>query len=469
MSSVLNESGTAVKKSPYLTAPIPTDKMPPGVPYIVGNEAAERFSYYGMRAILYVFMTQYLMGTNGQPSPMTAPEAREYTHLFFASAYFFPLFGAIIADVFLGKYMTIMSLSIVYCLGHLSLALNDTRIGLAIGLGLIAIGSGGIKPCVSSNVGDQFSARNQHLLTRVYNWFYFSINVGSAISMLLIPEILDKLGPKWGPHVAFGTPGLFMLLATWIFWLGRKKFAHIPPAGKDFLRESFSREGLKSVANLLPIYAIIAVYWSLYDQSSSAWVEQAKNMNRMVFGHEILASQVQALNPLLVLIFIPLFTYVVYPSLDKVFRLTPLRKMSIGFFFTVASFLVPAWVESQIGAGYKPTIAWHLLAYIFLMISEVMVYATGLEFSYKQAPKKMKSMIMAFFLATNSVGNLFTSAVNAFIQNKDGTAKLAGTNYYLFFAGLMFAASLLFIVIAIFYRGRSYIQDEAQTPAQSPA
>src|SRR5258708_3761445 len=109
-------------KPKYLTAPIQTTEMPPGVPYIVGNEAAERFSYYGMRAILYVFMTQYLMNAQGQPDHMTEEEARGFTHLFFASAYFFPLIGAIVADLFLGKYLTIMSLSIVYCLGHLSLA-----------------------------------------------------------------------------------------------------------------------------------------------------------------------------------------------------------------------------------------------------------------------------------------------------------------------------------------------------------
>src|SRR6266849_6454861 len=198
-------------ESKYLTAPIPTDKMPPGVPYIVGNEAAERFSYYGMRAILFIFMTQYLS--------MKDADATGYTHLFFASVYFFPLIGAIIADVFLGKYATIMSLSIVYCLGHLTLALNDSRAGLALGLTLIAIGAGGIKPCVSANVGEQFGRQNQHLLTGVYLWFYFSINFGSAISMLLIPVFLRK----FGPHVAFGTPGLLMFIATLIFWLGRKK------------------------------------------------------------------------------------------------------------------------------------------------------------------------------------------------------------------------------------------------------
>jgi POT family proton-dependent oligopeptide transporter len=448
--------------------------MPPGIPYIIGNEAAERFSFYGMRAILTVFMTKYLMDAHGNAAPMTEPQSREWFHLFVAAVYFFPLVGAVIADVFLGKYLTIVSLSVIYCLGHLALALNDTRAGLAVGLTLIAIGSGGIKPCVSSNVGDQFGAQNRHLLTRVYLWFYFAINVGSAISMMLTPVLLQN--KSYGPHVAFGTPGFLMLLATWVFWLGRDKMVHAPPVSQtmlkgarnplaEYLREVFSPEGLRALLNLLPLYVVIAVFWSLYDQCSAAWVQQAEHMHRRLFGIEWDAEQFQVFNPLLVLIYVPLFAYVIYPGINKLFPLTPLRKMAIGFFFTFFSYLVPAWVESQISAGRSPSIGWQILAYVFLMVSEIMVYATGLEFSYTQAPPKMKSMIMALFLATNTAGNLFTSAVNAFIQNPDGTTRLTGANYYLFFAGLMFAAAILFIFVAMKYRGKTFIQDEATAPA----
>ena len=175
----------------YLTAPIKTDKMPPGVPYIVGNEAAERFSYYGMNSILVIFMTKQLLDANGAPNPMTEPQADAWYHTFVSCLYFLPLLGAFLADAVLGKYRTILFLSIVYCFGHFALALDHTRIGLTIGLGLIALGAGGIKPCVSANVGDQFGASNQHLLTRVFSWFYFSINFGSAFSTLLIPWLLD--------------------------------------------------------------------------------------------------------------------------------------------------------------------------------------------------------------------------------------------------------------------------------------
>src|ERR1041385_6655826 len=172
---------------PYLTAPLKTDKMPPGIPYIVGNEAAERFSYYGMNSILVIFMTHYMMTAQGKSDLLPPAQAEAWYHNFVSVVYGMCVLGAFLADAVLGKYRTILYLSIVYCFGHFSLAMNDTRAGLFLGFTLIALGAGGIKPCVSANVGDQFGAANQHLLPRVYSWFYFSINAGSAVSTLLIP------------------------------------------------------------------------------------------------------------------------------------------------------------------------------------------------------------------------------------------------------------------------------------------
>src|SRR5258708_5704375 len=249
-------------KAEYLTAPPKTDKMPPGVPYIVGNEAAERFSYYGMNSILVIFMTTYMLNAQGKPDYMSGPQADAWYHTFVSCVYFLPIFGAILADAVLGKYRTILILSVVYCLGHLTLALQHTRLGLTAGLFLIAMGAGGIKPCVSANVGDQFGASNQHLLPRVFSWFYFSINIGSAFSTLLIPWLLDRCGPK----IAFGTPGVFMFIATVVFWFGRRKFVHIPPAGaRNYAKEIFQYENLKALGNLLILMPFAAMVWALWD------------------------------------------------------------------------------------------------------------------------------------------------------------------------------------------------------------
>ena len=475
----------------YRTAPAPIPGMPPGIPYIVANEAAERYSFYGMRAILVIFMTKFLMNGQGELDVMTDEQAKTWFHSFVTAAYLFPFFGAIVSDAFLGKYRTIISLSLVYCVGHLVLAVDDTRTGLALGLGLIALGAGGIKPCVSSHVGDQFGQTNSYLLPRVFAWFYFAINVGALTSILFAEPLLHRFGPS----VAFGLPGLLMALATFVFWMGRNKFVHIQPDRTGLVREvfgepgiramgrlfgkndrpadlsetrhllgqAFQGEGVRALGKLFIIYVFIAMFWALFDQQGSAWVLQAERMDRH-FGIEWDPSQVQWLNPALVLLFIPLFNRVVYPTVDRVWTLTPLRKISLGMFITVFAFLLPAWVEARLDAGHTMSIVWQLGGYILLTAAEILISITALEFSYTQAPKKMKSLIMGAFFISVMMGNLFTAAVNYFIQNPDGTSKLAGASYYLFFAAAMAATALLFIPVALWYKEKTYIQDESPTP-----
>ena len=430
--------------------------MPGGIPYIIANEAAERFSFYGMRAILVVFMTQYLVNGSGVTDVMGEDEAKGWFHLFVAAVYLTPLFGALVADGLLGKYRTIIILSLVYCAGHFVLALDDTRWGLAMGLGLIAIGAGGIKPCVSAHLGDQFGRTNQGLLARAFSWFYFSINLGAFASTLATPWLLQH----YGSSVAFGVPGVLMLTATLVFRAGRHRFAHIPAGGQRFIKEVFSKTGLGVLARLGVVYLFVAVFWALFDQTGSSWVLQAQQMDRRLFGVELLSAQIQAANPLLVMLLIPLFSYRLYPAIDRWFVLTPLRKMSIGLFLTVLAFAIPTCIQLSIDAGGAPSIGWQLLAYVVLTSAEVMVSITCLEFSYTQAPKTMKSFVMAFFMLSISLGNLFTSAVNFFIRNEDGSSKLAGADYFIFFTLLMLATAMLFVLVARYYRGETYIHEE---------
>lgn len=475
----------------YLTSPLPIETMPPGVPYIIGNEAAERFCFYGMKTILIIFMTKFLLDRQGRLLVMSDEEAKGYYHLFVAGVYFFPIVGAILADAVLGKFRTIFYLSLVYCLGNFALAADQTRVGLFVGLLLITLGAGGIKSSVSANVGDQFGPKNKHLLEKVFGWFYFSINFGSFFSTLLTPVLLDHFsrtdlyGPQakhLGPAVAFGVPGVLMATATLIFWLGRKKFVHIPPAGSTMVKEALSREGMTVIAKLGVLFLFVAMFWALYEQTGAAWVLQAEKMDRHLLAwiqpveqwlvgtgvgfvdglsaFEVKAAQVQAINPLLIMLMIPLFTYSVYPTINRVVRLTPLRKVAMGMFLMVAAFAITAYAEMLIDRqGQPPTIWWQLLAFLLLTTAELMVSITCLEFSYTQAPKKMKSLIMGLYLLSNAVGNLFTACVNFFIENPDGTNRLPGATYYWFFAGLMLATALLFCVYAAFYQEKTYIQD----------
>ena len=403
----------------YLTAPRASKDIPKGIPYIIGNEAAERFSFYGMKGILVVFMTKYLhiLTDNPNLAAMNKAAAIEQYHNFTSWVYLTPILGALLADTLLGKYRTIISLSLVYCLGHLTLAFMGSggltpEAWMMTGLALISLGSGGIKPCVSAHVGDQFGESNATWLTKVFGWFYISINVGAFISTILTPWLLEWYGPHW----AFGVPGILMAIATLVFWMGRNKFIHIQPKGVGFMRETFSGEGLKTITKLAIIFSFVAVFWALFDQTGSSWVLQAEDLNRLWLGVHWLPSQIQAINPIMIVILVPIFGFGIYPMVDKIFFLTPLRKVSIGLFVMVIGFAMISVVQQWIDQGQQPSIGWQIFAYAILTSSEVMVSITCLEFAYTQAPRNMKSVIMALFLMSVSLGNFFTAGVNSFIQ-----------------------------------------------------
>ena len=483
--------------APYLTAPVKSKELPKGIPYIIGNEAAERFSFYGMRSILLVFMTTYLMQPSGQLDTYSDQEAKKWVHRFVASAYFFPVIGALIADAIWGKYKTIITLSLVYCAGHACLAfmgvMGDTKVWLFGGLILIAIGSGGIKPCVSAHVGDQFGKSNGHLLTKVFGWFYFSINFGAFISGMLTPFLLEatpdvgmgaKVYPyvKWmvgevasgevmfGPHYAFGLPGVLMALATWVFWLGRHKFIHIQAEGsRKYFRETFSPEGVRAIGRVSIVFAFIIVFWSLFDQIGTTWLIQAKSLDRvipeavpLIGGQELLPAQISAVfNPLFILLLIPIFNYGVYPLINKVFPLTPLRKIGVGLFVASAAFATVALVQMAVDNGQTPHMGWQIFACALLTSAEVMVSITGLEFAYTQAPRQMKSFILSLFLLTVALGNALVAEVTALTTDANGQSKFSLTQELWFWAALILVAAAIFVPVARWYQPKEYLQDEA--------
>ncbi|HNV78360.1 MAG TPA: MFS transporter [Thermomonas sp.] len=208
----------------------PTARMPRQIPFIIGNEACERFSFYGMRNILVQFLVSSVILAY-IPEAQREGAAKDVFHSFVIGVYFFPLLGGWLADRFFGKYNTVLWFSLIYCAGHACLALfEDNRNGFYTGLFLIALGSGGIKPLVVSFCGDQFTTANKHLAKIVFDAFYWVINFGSFFASLLMPLFLQN----YGPAVAFGIPGVLMFIATLIFWLGRRQYVRVPPTrGED--------------------------------------------------------------------------------------------------------------------------------------------------------------------------------------------------------------------------------------------
>lgn len=514
------------------TAP-KSNKMPSAIPYIIGNEAAERFNYYGLRAILTTFMvSQFFMAQYaGQPeaSQKAAAAANAATHDFVAMSYLLPLFGGMLADWFWGKYKTILYLSMVYVAGNIMLAVSvDNYTMFTSALMLIAMGAGGIKPCVSANVGDQFTEENSHLISKAFDAFYFSINAGSFLSILLIPY----LNKHYGPMVAFGVPAIAMAIAIAFFYSGRNRYIKVPPKGDEnkkvifltafltlvasyiywdkiehagtgpvigfwilliiavafiFKKQWFAKpgnfiginlyavtnggfeaaakeygaetiEGIKAVWRIFSVFIFIPVFWALWDQNQSEWVLQAQKMDLNFMGVKWEAEQISSVNAILILTFIPLFSFGIYPAVKAMgIKVTPLRKFGAGLVVTALSFVIISLIQERIDAGETPNISWQLLAYVILTAGEIMVSITGLEYAYTQSPPSMKSTIMGCYLLMVTLGNVLVSMVQKNIEHGGFFAQFKGAGFFWLFTGICAATAVLFMIISPYIKEKSYI------------
>lgn len=508
---------------PARPAADPAARIPRQIAYIIGNEGCERFSFYGMRNILTVFLVSSLL--MHLPEGERPGAAKDVFHTFVIGVYFFPLLGGWLADRFFGKYNTIFWLSLIYCLGHLCLALfESSRAGFYTGLGLIALGAGGIKPCVASFVGDQFDSTNKHRAKVVFDAFYWIINFGSFFASLLMPLFLKQLGAS----IAFGIPGVLMFISTAVLWLGRKHYILVPPAPPNphsFLNVSRSAltsgtlglvlasvggllalvavalygqfgivislclalvavltfgglgvwlqlqgarakhpaeavEGVRAVLRVLVLFALVTPFWSLFDQKASTWVLQGDVMTKPEWFQ---SSQMQALNPLLVMLLIPFNNLVLYPALKRLgYEMTALRRMTAGIAFSGLAWIAVGLMQVMLDGGSALTITWQVLPYALLTLGEVLVSATGLEFAYSQAPAAMKGALMSFWNLSVTIGNLWVLVVNAGVKNAAVTDFIASTGFgvtafqMFFFAAFAFAAALAFGFVARSYRPQDY-------------
>ena len=476
-----------------------SDRFPAQVKYIVGMEACERYSFYGMKGILAGYITGEVMkGGLGQ----SQDKATVWIHWFIMVNYFTPLLGAWISDKLWGRYRTILWISLLYCLGHGVLAMADVLYPvvaaagggsletanraaadgrawmLGMGLALIAFGAGGIKPCVSAFMGDQFTNAKSSLYEKAYAAFYFSVNFGSFFSFITIPWVARTHGYAW----AFGIPGILMGVSTLIFYLGRGGYRCLPPARETrsagFLAvclEAFRnrRPGVPfwegatlsgrytsseaaaaaSVAPVLSVFALIPPFWAMFDQHSSTWILQAKSMVPWKLGsYEVGGEEMQSLNPLLVMILVPLVTLVLYPLFGRFVKVTPLRRIGVGMFIAGMSYVVVAWIQQRIGSGERLSVLWQAVPYLILTTAEVLVSTTGLEFAYTQAAASMKSTMMSFWLLTVAAGNFLVVLITKYGGKTGSDAVTPGR--FLTYALMTFAVAAVFVFVALAYRYR---------------
>jgi POT family proton-dependent oligopeptide transporter len=431
-------------------------RFPPQIKYIVGNEACERFSLYGMSAILMVYMTGHLA--------MDPQAAKLEYHAISQVSGPAALLGAWLADRYLGKFATVVLFSLLCCAGHLLLAVRggDAN-GFLLGMGVVLFATGAMKPNISSHAGDQFEPDQKEELRRLFSIFYFAINFGAFFSTLLTPWLLVE----YGPDIAFGLPGVLMLLATLVFIAGRRLYRKVPPAGggdlfkvislvgtavlhwrkrprgAGFLDGALRRytpeqiEGVRSLGGVFKVFVPVSIYWALFGQMASSWTLQAAAMDLQVGGLTLLPAQIRSLNPILVMILIPLFSVWIFPWFEgRGVSLNPVRRMGWGMLLAAASFVLVGLIQISLDAGHRPSVLWQLLPYLVLTASEILVSVTGLEFAYSLAPVSMKSTVMSLWSLTGMTGNLIATLVIGFNRN--------GPLFeFLVYAALMVAAAIL--------------------------
>uniref|UniRef100_A0A8B9JKU4 Solute carrier family 15 member 1 n=1 Tax=Astyanax mexicanus TaxID=7994 RepID=A0A8B9JKU4_ASTMX len=370
---------------------------PVSIFFIVVNEFCERFSYYGMRAVLVLYFRFFFRWDDDL--------ATSIYHAFVALCYLTPILGAIVADSWLGKFKTIIYLSIVYAIGQIVMAvsaINDltdadrdgtpdnmsVHVGLAmLGLFLIALGTGGIKPCVSAFGGDQFDDHQTRQRSTFFSVFYLCINGGSLLSTLITPILR---GQECGIHtqqkcypLAFGVPAALMVVSLIVFIAGSGMYIKAKPKGNimmdvcncigfainnrfrhrsskypkrehwlDWADEKYDKlliAQIKMVCRVLFLYIPLPMFWTLFDQKGSRWTLQATTMDG-TFGSLVLQpDQMQTVNPILILTLVPIMDRVVYPLIKKCgFNFTPLKRMTVGMFLAAMAFVSAALVQIQI-------------------------------------------------------------------------------------------------------------------------
>jgi POT family proton-dependent oligopeptide transporter len=446
-----------------------SNRHPVALRYFFWGEFAERSSYYGMRAILFLYLTRALHFSDTEAGPIYST--------FKMACYFLPLLGGYVADRWLGRYWTIVGFSVPYVLGHFILGFEN-QTALIIALALLAGGSGVIKPNISTLMGqtyDQQRPGQERLRSAAFLWFYFSINIGALLSQLAMPELRDHFGYA----IAFQFPAWLMVVSLAVFAAGKRHYA-VETTQYRALTPDERKLQWQTLGQLFGIFALIVLYWVGYEHNDTLWIAFIRDYVELPSppwsDKPIAPDQLQFLNALFVIILVPTFN-VLFARLDpevKVF--TPMRKVLAGFLLTAAAVgimamagflaqghtqMVPDGNKMLEVSTVKVSVWWPALAYIVLTFGEVLLYGTMLELAYTAAPKSMKGFVTACFLLTNTLANFINIGWTPFYGGslEDAVSQrgpLPPGEFFAVTAGFVVLAAASFIFVGKrFERGRA--------------
>ncbi|KAK2861414.1 hypothetical protein FQN49_004219 [Arthroderma sp. PD_2] len=438
-------------------------------------ELCERFAYYGLNGPFQNYMQHSYNEPSGVPGAIGLGQstATGLSNFFQFWCYVTPLIGAFIADQYMGKYNTILIFSLIYISGLIVLFCTSLPVaiengaslgGLVAAMIIIGLGTGGIKTNISPLIAEQVAARKQEVKTlksgervivdpartveRVYMIFYMCINIGS-LAAIATTELELHIG-FWSAYLL---PLCMFLVGFIVLIVGRKLYIVRPPKGSIFLRAfKVILIGLKNRGNLdaarssyqrahggrvfpwddqfveeirralvaCRVFIYFPIYWVCYNQMVNNFISQAATMQLHGIPNDIM----QNINPLAIIIFIPICDRLVYPLLRKMgIKFKPITRITTGFFFASLAmayaaivqhiiYTSPPCYDSPMGCeasqgGKLPNrvhVAVQSPAYLLIGLSEIFASITGLEYAYTKAPPSLKSFVMAMFLLTNAFG-----------------------------------------------------------------
>jgi POT family proton-dependent oligopeptide transporter len=411
-------------------------QFPIGFWFVFWGELAERASYYGMRTLLVMFLLDSIHFDRGK--------SIQIVQNFMSACYLLPFLGGYLADHWWGKYKTILIFSVPYIIGHFILGSSTESTMLYVALVLLALGVGSVKPNISPLMGSIFEkAGKTELLSEAYSYFYAAINIGAFATSAALPPIRDHYGYK----IALAVPAFAMIGSMAMFAFG-KKFYPTEKIKTEPKTSEQRKEERDILIRISGVFALIVGFWLVYDQSASTWVVFARDhMDLRLWPLNVVVTpdQVQACNPLFIVVLTPLFIWFWNHMERKNGKAVPaVTKMIYGFittFLCMAAMAVAGWLSK----GGLVSVWWEIIATFVITIGELCISVVGLELAYTVATPRTKSTVTAAFLFTVSIGDYLGGVIG---RDYDKMSPAA-------FFGLQ-TAILAFCTVAFYFVGKKF-------------
>jgi proton-dependent oligopeptide transporter, POT family len=431
---------------------------PRGLSFLFATEMWERFSYYGMRALLVLYLTKYLLlpghseqvtglatlktGLEAIFGPLeTQPFASQIYGLYTALVYLTPVFGGLLADRVLGQRRTVVIGAALMALGHFLMAFEQL---LLIALSTLIVANGLFKPNISTQVGGLY-AEGDPRRDRAYSIFYVGINLGA----FLAPLVCGTLGEEWGWHYGFGAAGVGMLigLATYLYGLRELPPDELQKAkASHHERDPLTREDWRAIMALLVLFIPNTLFWATYEQQGNTialWADAYtdRSINLLFWRGEIPVTWFQAFNPFMIFAFTPLIVELWAVQSRRGREPSTVTKMALGCFGVALSYLVMVAAAYDAGSAGKASWLWLFAFFVIITIGELYLSPVGLSLVSKVAPARLVSLMMGVWLSTSFIGNFGAGWLGSYWSSMEKA------NFFLMVAGVAAAAGVAILLL----------------------